>query len=65
MPLLLSEGGEVARIAREGGWGRVVPVNDAPTTAAAIEALLEEREQAGCRSAMAESRERWTWSRDR
>lgn len=63
VPLLLSEGGEVSRLARLHGWGAVVPPGDATAAAAAIERLLSGGEQARCRSALAGSRPSWTWSR--
>jgi glycosyltransferase involved in cell wall biosynthesis len=62
VPLLLSEGGEVARLAHLHGWGGVVPPADAAATAAALELLLGEREQLRCRAALAASRDRWRWS---
>ena len=62
VPLLLTAGGEVARQARDHGWGGVVPPNDPRAVAAALELLLSEREQARCRVAMSRDRDRWTWS---
>lgn len=61
VPLLLSEGGEVSRLARQHGWGGVVPPGDAAAAAAAIELLLSDREQARCRLNLARSRPDWTW----
>jgi len=63
VPLLLSEGGEVARIARDRDWGAVVPHGDVAATAAALELVLGERVQSRCRAALQESRREWTWSR--
>jgi hypothetical protein len=63
VPLLLSEGGEVSRLAHLHGWGAVVPPGDAAAVAAAIERLLADGEQARCRAAIARSRPSWTWSR--
>jgi glycosyltransferase involved in cell wall biosynthesis len=63
VPLLLSEGGEVSRLAHLHGWGHVVPPGDAAAAAAAIERLLADSEQVRCRSAIAHSRPSWTWSR--
>ena len=63
VPLLLSEGGEVSRLARQHGWGEVVPPGDAAAAAAAIARLLGEGDQARCRSALSGSRPAWTWSR--
>jgi glycosyltransferase involved in cell wall biosynthesis len=63
VPLLLSEGGEVARLAHAGGWGGVVPVGAVNAAAAALELLLGAREQLRCREIMASARDRWRWSR--
>jgi glycosyltransferase involved in cell wall biosynthesis len=61
VPLLLSEGGEVARLTRDNGWGAVVPPEDVGAVAAAMELLLGEREQLRCRSKLAACRSDWTW----
>jgi hypothetical protein len=61
VPVLLSEGGEASRQAREHGWGGVVGPGDVRAAAAAMELLLGEREQARCRLAISQSRESWTW----
>lgn len=63
VPLLLSEGGEVANIARTGAWGAVVPPGDSPSTAAALELLLSERHQFRCREALESARSHWQWKR--
>jgi hypothetical protein len=63
VPLLLSEGGEVSRLAHQHGWGGVVPPGDAAAAAVAIERLLSDGEQARCRAAIAHARPSWTWSR--
>ncbi len=63
VPLVVSEGGEVALRVRAGGWGGVVPVSDPRTTAAALDVLLGEREQLRCRARLAEARAAWRWSR--
>jgi glycosyltransferase involved in cell wall biosynthesis len=63
VPLLLSEGGEVADLARRHGWGAVAPLGDVRAVAAAMELLLAEREQTNCRRALEASRESWTWRR--
>jgi glycosyltransferase involved in cell wall biosynthesis len=63
VPLLLTEGGEVARLARKHGWGGLVPPGDVEATAAAMQLLLGEREQLRVRSAIATSRDEWRWSR--
>lgn len=62
VPLLLSEGGAVAELARAGGWGGVVPGGEVELTAAAVHLLLGRREQERCRAALAEQRESWRWS---
>ncbi len=63
VPLLLTEGGEMARQARDHGWGGVVPPSDPRAVAAAMELLLSRREQARCRVAMTGDRDRWTWAK--
>ena len=62
VPLLVSEGGAVARFARVGGWGAVVPIHEVDATAAAMELLLGSREQERCRRALSAHREAWRWS---
>jgi hypothetical protein len=62
VPLLLSEGGEVARLARLHGWGAVVPPADPRAVAAALEVVLGEREQLRFRSRIRDSRSAWRWS---
>lgn len=63
VPLLLSEGGEVADLARAGGWGAVVRTGDVASTAAAMDLLLTQRYQQRCRQALEESRVHWRWNR--
>ena len=63
VPMLLTEGGEVSRLAREHGWGGVVPPDDVQATAAAMQLLLGEGEQLRIRRAIATSRDVWRWSR--
>jgi len=63
VPLLVSEGGAVADLVRSNSWGGVVPVHDPRAAAAAIEALLLDREQMRCRGAQLRSRDDWRWSR--
>ncbi len=63
VPLLVTEGGEVARLVRSRGWGGVVPAGDVAATSAALELLLVERAQLRCRAALAADRGRWTWHR--
>ncbi len=62
VPLLLTEGGEVARLARDGGWGGVVPAGDVKATAATMELMLNERTQMRTRAILAETRGSWRWS---
>jgi hypothetical protein len=62
VPVLLSEGGAVSRIARSGGWGGAVPAEDVDLVAATLDLLLGEREQLRCREALRASREDWRWS---
>ncbi len=62
VPLLLSEGGAVAGLTREHGWGGVVTPRDVRATAAALELLLGEREQSRIRAALAAARPAWRWS---
>jgi glycosyltransferase involved in cell wall biosynthesis len=63
VPLLLSDGGEISRRARDHGWGGVVPTGDAAATAATLQLLLGERTQQRCRAALSAARRQWTWSR--
>lgn len=63
IPLLLSEGGEVARIARDRGWGAVVPPGDVSATAAALQLVLGDRIQSRYRAALDTGRREWTWDR--
>jgi glycosyltransferase involved in cell wall biosynthesis len=62
VPLLVSQGGEVAELVASNHWGGVVPTRDPEMAAAALEALLTEREQLRCRRAIAHTRDRWRWS---
>jgi len=63
VPLLLTEGGEVAGIARSGGWGAVVPPEEPGSVAAALDLLLSERHQLRCREALEHARPHWVWER--
>ncbi len=63
VPLVVTEGGAVADLTRERGWGAVVPAHRPKAVAAALELMLTEREQMRCRGALAEDRESWRWSR--
>jgi glycosyltransferase involved in cell wall biosynthesis len=62
VPLLVSEGGAVARLTRVGGWGAVVPIHEVDATAAAMKLLLGHRAQERCRRALTAHREAWRWS---
>jgi hypothetical protein len=61
VPMLLSEGGAVADLARSGGWGGVVSPQQVEATAAAAHLLLGERRQHECRAALTEQRDLWRW----
>ena len=63
VPLLLTEGGAVAAIARSRGWGAVVPAHRPKVTAAAIDLVLGEAEQQRCRLALRAARDAWRWNR--
>lgn len=63
VPLLLSEGGEIADITRRHGWGAVVRPGDVRGTAAALELMLAEREQNRCRENLRRAAPHWTWRR--
>jgi hypothetical protein len=62
VPLLLSQGGAVARIANSQCWGATVPPGDARLAAAALDLLLGQRSQDRCRAALAAARDSWRWS---
>ena len=62
VPLLLTEGGEVARLVQSNGWGGVVPPGEPKKLASLIEMTLAEREQLRFRRNLAMGQERWTWS---
>jgi len=63
VPMLLSEGGEVAELARRNGWGSVVRPGDVASTAAALDFLLRDSYHFSCREALEKSRPHWTWRR--
>jgi glycosyltransferase involved in cell wall biosynthesis len=63
VPLLVSEGGAVARLTQENQWGGVVPTRNPEAAAAALETLITEQEQLRCRRALAATRAPWRWSR--
>ena len=62
-PMLLSAGGEVARLADALGWGEVVEPGSPVAVSDALTRLLEPAEQARRREAIMEHREHWRWSR--
>ena len=62
VPLLLSEGGALAAVAHQGGWGAVVPPGDVDLASAAMDLLLGERSQRRCRASLEEQRDSWRWS---
>ena len=62
VPLLVSDGGEVARLVRTNRWGAAVPPKDIAAAAAAMELLLGDREQGRCREALEEARPMWRWT---
>jgi glycosyltransferase involved in cell wall biosynthesis len=62
-PMLLSAGGEVARLAEERGWGLVVPPGEPAAVADAFVRLLEPDLQTQLRSVLASERDRWRWPR--
>jgi len=63
VPLLVTQGGEVSRLTQKLGWGGVVPPRDVGATAAALEALVGQREQIRMRSALRAARRDWRWSK--
>jgi glycosyltransferase involved in cell wall biosynthesis len=62
-PMLLSAGGEVARLADALGWGEVVEPGSPVAVSDALVRLLEPEEQDRRRSAILKHRDRWRWSR--
>ncbi len=62
-PMLLSTGGEVARLADALGWGEVVEAGSAMAVSDALERLLEPDQQVRVRAAIREHRDHWRWSR--
>lgn len=62
-PMLLSAGGEVARLADALGWGEVVEPGSPVAVSDALARLLEPAENARRRAAIMEHREHWRWSR--
>lgn len=62
-PMLLSAGGEVARLADALGWGEVVEPGSPVAVSDALVRLLEPDEQDRRRKAILEHRDHWRWSR--
>jgi glycosyltransferase involved in cell wall biosynthesis len=62
-PMLLSAGGEVARLADALGWGEVVEPGSPMAVSDAITRLLEPSENARRRAAIRQHRDHWRWSR--
>lgn len=62
-PMLLSAGGEVARLADALGWGEVVEPGSPVAVSDALTRLLLPDEQARRRAAIREHRDHWRWSR--
>jgi len=62
-PMLLSAGGEVARLADALGWGEVVEPGNPAAVGDALKRLLEPEEQARRQAAILEHRDHWRWSR--
>jgi hypothetical protein len=62
VPLLVTRGGESARLVEDNHWGAVVPAGDPERLAAVLEVVLAEREQLRFRANLAASRERWRWT---
>lgn len=62
-PMLLSAGGEVARLADALGWGEVVEPGSPVAVSDALTRLLEPEEQTRRRAAISEHRDHWRWSR--
>jgi len=62
-PMLLSAGGEVARLAEVLGWGEVVEPGSPVAVSDALVRLLEPDEQNRRKEAIREHRDHWRWSR--
>ncbi|RLA57717.1 MAG: hypothetical protein DRR04_12365 [Gammaproteobacteria bacterium] len=62
VPLLLTEGGEVARHVQHNGWGAIVPPGEPKTIAGLLELVLSEKEQLRFRRNLSMGRDSWTWS---
>jgi glycosyltransferase involved in cell wall biosynthesis len=61
-PMLLSAGGEVARLADALGWGEVVEPGSAVAVSDALARLLEPEGQRRVRASILEHRDHWRWS---
>ncbi len=62
-PMLLSAGGEVARLADALGWGEVVAPGNPAAVSDALKRLLQPEGHERCRAAILEHRNHWRWSR--
>jgi len=62
-PMLLSAGGEVARLADALGWGEVVRPGNPAAVSDALKRLLQTEKHDRCRAAILEHRDHWRWSR--
>jgi glycosyltransferase involved in cell wall biosynthesis len=62
-PMLLSAGGEVARLADALGWGEVVEPGSPAAVSEALKRLLEPEEQERRVTAIRDHRSHWRWSR--
>jgi glycosyltransferase involved in cell wall biosynthesis len=62
-PMLLSAGGEVARLADALGWGEVVEPGNPAAVSDALKRLLQAERHDHCRTAILENRDHWRWSR--
>jgi glycosyltransferase involved in cell wall biosynthesis len=61
VPLLVSEGGEVARLVAERGWGRTAPVHDPEAVAHAVHELMAVAGDVVAR--LRADRQQWRWER--
>ena len=62
-PMLLSDGGEVARLAGALGWGEVVEPGNPKEVSDALQRILKPEEQTKRRTAIQSHRDNWRWSR--
>lgn len=63
LPVLCTEGDELADAVAREGWGEVVPMADVEATARALRALLDPATAKACKAALRASREEWSWER--